>query len=342
MTKWLRCALTSALLASFALSGCATTSTQLLGRSKPLVPVTDVQLPGRTSRFDYQSVDPRRRLLFIAHLDDSAVDVIDLKTNALKAIILHLSAVHGVLAVPETGKVYATATGTNQLAVIDEKTLRVVARAPAGEYPDGIAYDLKARKVYISNELGSTDTVIDARRNVRVATIQLGGEAGNTEYDPATDRAYVNVQTLDQLDAIDPRTQEIVARYPLPGCKNNHGMYIDSRNRRAYIACDGNAVLLTFDLRTLKVTKADTVGDGPDVLAYNPVNKRLYVAGESGIVSIFSVSKSALAKLAQGPLGYEAHTVTVDPATGSVYFPLQAANGRPTLRIFYAGTGDAP
>jgi hypothetical protein len=39
----------------------------------PLTVVADVPLPGDTSRFDYESYDPVRHLLFIAHLGQSEV-----------------------------------------------------------------------------------------------------------------------------------------------------------------------------------------------------------------------------------------------------------------------------
>ena len=77
-----------------------------------LQPVADVPLGGNTTRLDYASLDLRRHLLFIAHLGDSAVIVFDTQANRVLTRIEGLSKVHGVLAVPELGTVYATATGT--------------------------------------------------------------------------------------------------------------------------------------------------------------------------------------------------------------------------------------
>ncbi len=47
---------------------------------------------------------------------------------------------HGVLAIPELHRVYASANGSNELVVIDDSTLQIIARAHAGDYPDGVAY----------------------------------------------------------------------------------------------------------------------------------------------------------------------------------------------------------
>ena len=53
----------------------------------PLVHVTDVRLPGNATRFDYQSIDPTRRRLYIAHLGDSTLDVVDLDTLRVVATV---------------------------------------------------------------------------------------------------------------------------------------------------------------------------------------------------------------------------------------------------------------
>ena len=61
--------------------------------------------------------------------------------------------------------------------------------------------------------------------------------------------------------------------------------------RRAFIACEDNNKLLVLDLDTRKVTASFDVGDGPDVLAYDPALNHLYVPAESGPVSVFSTQQ---------------------------------------------------
>jgi YVTN family beta-propeller protein len=82
----------------------------------------------------------------IAHLGSDLMTVFDVNTQTIVGDVKDLKRVHGVLAVPELHRVYASATGTNELAVIDDQTLQVVARVPAGDYPDGIAYASKKTK----------------------------------------------------------------------------------------------------------------------------------------------------------------------------------------------------
>ena len=303
----------------------------------PLTKVADVPLGGHTTRMDYASDDPARHLLFIAHLGDSTVIAFDTQTQRVVARIGGVSHVHGVLVVPQLGRVYATATGSNEVVAIDEDNFKIVARAPAGVYPDGIAYAPDAHKLYVSDETGRTDTVIDVRSNRRVATIALGGEVGNTQYDPVSGHIFANVQTRGQLAEIDPATDKVIARIDLPGARGNHGLLIVPSQRFAFIACEGNDKLLALDMKTRRVIASFAVGGDPDVLAFDPGSGYLYVASESGIVAMFQVRSSKTVALGTARLGPNAHVVAVDPLAHRSYFPLKDLDGRTVLRIMRPG-----
>lgn len=298
----------------------------------PLTPVARVPLSGPSVRFDYASLDPGSNRLYIAHMDANQLLVFDI---VQRKIVKTLSApgVHGVIAVPQLDRVFASATNARQVLTINATTDAVVARAPAGQYPDGLAYDPVERHVFVSDESGGVETVLNARGQ-RIATIALGGGAGNVQYDAGSGHVLVDVQTRDDVAVIDPKTNRIVRRVAMPGCNNDHGLYVDSTRRLAFVACDQNATLLTLDLRTMTVTGHASVGNAPDVLAFDTSLRRLYVASESGVVAVFAERGHGLQKLGQAFLAVEAHTVAVDPRTHLVYFPLQSgSSGAPQLLI---------
>lgn len=303
----------------------------------PLAHVADIPLPGRATRLDYASYDPNRHLLFIAHLGDGEVIAVDVNSSRVVARVADVSSVHGVLAIPEISRVYASATGTDEIVAIDEATFKVVARMPGGHYPDGMAYAPEVHKLYVSDETGSTETVVDVRTNQRVATIPLGGEVGNTQYDAQSHHIFVNVQSRNELVEIDPTVDRIVARFALQGADDNHGLLIDSRDSLAFVACQGNDKLLVFDMAARRVVQSFDIGKDPDVLAFDPAPGRLYVAGEAGVVSVFSVKGPRVASVGEGRLGPNAHVVAVDPATHRSYFPLKNVDGHPVLRVMAPG-----
>ncbi len=244
--------------------------------------VADIPMPGPAVRFDYQSLDQDQGRLYIAHMNADQLIVFDTATRQVVANLDGFKRVHGVWAVPSLSRVYASATGDHQVAVVDMKTLKTVARVGTINYPDGIAYAPSANRVFVSDEHGNTDAVIDAQRNKLIASIPLGGGAGNTVFDPGSGRILVAVHETSELVAIDPATAKIVGRYPTTGAKEPHGLSLDAANRLAFVAGQANNMLVVIDLNTMKVLASHPVGEDPDVLAFDPSLKRLYVSAESG------------------------------------------------------------
>lgn len=298
----------------------------------PLEHVTDIALPGPVARFDYLSFEVSRRRLFVANMGADRVLAIDVETGRVH-IITDMPDVHGVLAVPSVGRVYATVTARNQLVAIDIDTFKTMATAPTGRYPDGIAFVPHPQTLYVSDKLGRSDTVIAGPTHRRIDTIELGGEVGNTQYDPVSRHVFVNVASNHELVEIDPETRKVIARNRLEGARGNHGLYIEPDQHLAFIACEDNDRLIVLDLDTGKQTGLFPVGAGPDVLAFDRTLHLLYVASESGVVSMFREQGKQLVKIGEDRLAPAAHSVAVNPLTHDVYFPLRDIDGHPLLRV---------
>jgi len=307
----------------------------------PLKIVADIPLPGAAVRFDYQYFDPSQGRLYIAHMNANQLVVFDAKKREVIANLDGFPSVHGVWAVPELGRVYASATGKHQVNVVDAVTLKTIASVGPINYPDGIAYAPAVKRVFVSDEHGDADAVIDATTNTLVTTIPLGGGAGNTVYDPSSGHILVAVHEKNELVAIDPAMAKIIGRYPLPGIASPHGIALDAANRLAFVAGEENHKLAMVDLTTMKVLATADVGEDPDVLAFDPGLKLLYVSAESGNITVLRESGKSLTL--EGKLFLpHGHTVSVDPTTHSVYFPLQNLNGHPVLHIMVPGDQPVP
>lgn len=297
--------------------------------------VSDLALPGPPGRFDYQSLDTVASRLWIAHMGAGEVVAVDLHPLAPALRIGGLSRVTGVLAVPSLGRVFASAAGSGTVAELDPAGGRVSRRFPAGRFPDGLAYAPTVHRLFVSDELGRQEIVLDLAAGRALAPVALGGEAGNSVYDPAFDRIWVAVQSRNELVAIDPGSDSILARVPVPGIEGPHGLLLDPAHRLAFVAGERNGRVGVLDLATRRVRATYPVGDDPDVLAFDPGRRRLFVASESGVVAAFAVEGDSLLPLPSYRAPH-AHSVAVDPATHLVYVPLERIRGRPVLRVLSA------
>jgi DNA-binding beta-propeller fold protein YncE len=315
--------------------------------------VGDYALGASVNRMDYQSIDPKARRLYISKMGGGQLLVFDLQSNKLAAQLDGFPKVTGVLAVPELHKVYASVPGSGvasalsvglgmvglssghgEVAILDTQTLKELARVPAGVFPDGIAFDPHEHRIFVSDELGSAVTVIDADTDKSVARINTGGEVGNVRYDAGSGDVLVPVQSHNELVRINPAKAFVTARYPLAGCDHPHGFIVAPEGGLGYVACDENDVLVTVGLASGRVLNMQPVAHDPDVLAIDPEADRLYVAAESGNLSTYNIAtRDKPASLGDVFIARGAHTVAVDPVSHRLYFPLADLNGHASLRV---------
>jgi DNA-binding beta-propeller fold protein YncE len=305
------------------------------GGSLPLSPVADLPLPGHATRFDYQTIDPTARRLYVAHLGDSSLLIFDLDGQRVIQEVPGLPSVHGVVAAPDLHLLFATATADKTLALIDDRTFQIQSRVPAGQYPNGLAYDPGSGRVFVSNNSGVGVAVIDAKTSSALPGIDVGGGAGNTQYDAGSGHVLAAVHGQPFLAEIDPATSRVASRLRLPGERSCHGLLVASDLRLAFAACHGSGPeLAVVDLASRRLVQTVSLPPDVDVLAFDPGLRRLYAAAETGTVAAFAVAPDrSVSELGRGFVGPNAHSVAVDPATHRVYFPLADVGGHPVLRV---------
>jgi DNA-binding beta-propeller fold protein YncE len=294
--------------------------------------VAEIPLPGPPVRFDYQSLDSKNGRLYIAHMNADQLVVFDTQKRQVIANLDGFKRVHGVIAVPDANRVFASATGEHQMVAVEMNSLKILGAAGPINYPDGLAYSPETKRVFVSDEHGGVDAVVDAQTIKLITSIPLGGGAGNTIYDSGSGHILVAVHGANELVAIDPAAMKIVGRYKLPGIENPHGIALDLVDRLAFIAGEENHSLAVFDLKTMKLVSVHQVGDDPDVLSWDSGLGRLYVSAESGTVTVLQKTNRDVRSLGQIHMPH-AHTVSVDSKTHLVYFPLENISGHPVLRI---------
>ncbi|MDB4934269.1 MAG: hypothetical protein JWP87_1241 [Labilithrix sp.] len=306
------------------------------GLGLPLVFVADVDLPGKSNRFDYQDIDVARGLLVIAHMNDAAVVVVDLKDGALKKLLPGIPTARGVVAADDVGRIFVTSS-PNQLVIIDNTSLSELTRVTTGSGPDGVGWDPVHKVVGVSDQGDGAISLIPNSGNGTRVQVKLGSATGNVVFDPTRAQFWVTVESArppDQLVAVDPVAGSIATRIDLPGCDAAHGLRLHPDGKSAFVACEGNSMMARVDLEGAHAVVIAATGDGPDVLGIDPGLGWLYVAAESGDLTVFDIGKPGLVAIDREHPGEHAHSVSVDAATHRVFFPLMAGpKGTPVLRI---------
>jgi DNA-binding beta-propeller fold protein YncE len=305
------------------------------GSIDPLVPVADVDLPGAETRFDYQDIDVGHGYLILTHMGGDAVVVVQLADGSLVKRLTGIPTPRGVVVAESVGRIFVS-SAPDRLVIIDSASLVVLRRVAAGRAPDSVSWDPEHQVVGVSDQRDGAVSLIAGAGDGARRQVHLGMETGNVVYDAARARFWVTVVNAappDQLVSIDPVTAGLGERIDLPGCDGAHGLRLHPDGQSALVACEASSSLVRVELGSGAIVSAK-VGKTPDVLAIDPGTGWLYVAAESGDLTVFDIGKQGLAPVGSQHVGDAAHSVAVDAATNRVFFPLKVgARGAPALRI---------
>src|SRR3984893_10549810 len=118
--------------------------------------------------------------------------------------------------------------------------MKVIKKLKTEAKPDGSTYAAAFYKLYVSDERGKAEAVVDVQKEEIVRTLHFDSKTGMPQYDPMARKVCVNLQDQNIFAVIDPAIDKVVGRYPIGRCQGNHGMALDPEPHRAFLSCEGN------------------------------------------------------------------------------------------------------
>lgn len=269
-------------------------------------------------------------------MNDASVVVVNLSDESVVKVLPNIPVARGVIVGDDVGRIFVTSS-PNKLVVIDNQSLSEIGRVDTGQAPDGVGWDPVHQIVGVSDQADGAVSLISGAGSGSRTQVPLGSETGNVVFDAQRAVFWASVVMAsppDQLVAIDPVAKSVTTRIGLPGCVGAHGLRLHPDGQSAFIACETNDIVARVNLGGAHAITTAPSGAGPDVLSVDPGLGWLYVAAESGNLTIFDIHRPGLVAIGCEHLGDNAHSVAVDPPTHRVFFPLMAGpNGTPVLRI---------
>jgi DNA-binding beta-propeller fold protein YncE len=285
----------------------------------PLRHLGFVDLPAHVGAggFDHAAVHERTGRIYVAHTANDAVDVIDIDAGRYVGSIGGLPAVAGALVTTTPELVLTSNRGEHTVAMFRPAEAAPVEKLAVGLGPNGLAYDPGCRRLLVAHVgdpavPGSrTVSIIDVSARKRVEDLPVAGRTRWAVHDPVAGVFHVNIAAPAQIVAVrsgDPAS--ILRVVPVPHA-GPHGLDLDVEGRRLFCACDA-AVLLEVDADGGAVLAAERLAGAPDVVFFNAVRRRVYVAiGDPGVIEVFDTRP--LRRHETIPTEAGAHTFALDP-----------------------------
>ncbi len=279
--------------------------------------IGSVKLPLHESGgYDHADVHKRSGKVYVAHTANGSVEVVDGEAPEHIGTIPGCAEASGVLCAQEDALVFAAARGEGKVLVVDAETDRTVREVRAGSRPNGLAWDNQRRHLLVADVEDNRSRLLDPDSGAVLGELALRGRPRWCVYERSMDVFLVNLRDPPGVAVISPSplSERDFIQVPVRG---PHGLEIIEGDGKAFVACDGEA-LVALNLQTGEVVGTAPLSGEPDVLWLNPTKNRLYCAiGTPGVVDVIDTEKLVQTEKLVTERG--AHTLTFDAARQRLY-----------------------
>jgi YVTN family beta-propeller protein len=272
---------------------------------------------GGEGGWDYLSVSSEDRHLYLSH--GKQVEVLNADTHGKIGSIADMKGVHGIVAIPNLGKGFITAGGTNSVIVFDTKTFAKLAEIPTGEMPDALLYDKFSGRIFVFNHKGGSVTAIDVATLKAIETVKLGGAAAEAGVTDEKGTIFVNLEDLNEIITFDAKTLAIKNHWKIGGGEEPTGLAIDLQNNLLFTVC-GNKKMIVLDSKNGNIIADLPIGSRCDGVVFDSLSKTAFSSnGEGSITAVHEDSPTTFSVKETIKTDVGARTIAIDDKTHHVF-----------------------
>jgi DNA-binding beta-propeller fold protein YncE len=286
----------------------------------PLQVLKSFQVGGGRGGWDYLTVDPNARRLYVSHA--SHVMVLDADQGTPIGEITETLGVHGIALVPDCNEGFTSNGRENMLSVFDLKTLKTLRKIKSGQNPDSIIYDPASKKVFAFNGRSGDITIVDpTATDKEPVTLPVGGKL-ETGVSDGAGHVYVNVEDKSEIVAIDSIQMKVLAHWPIAPGEEPTGLALDKEHHRLFSGCS-NQMMVILDAETGKILATVAIGQGVDGVTFDQqLGLAISANGGDGTITAVKEEPNATFKVVQTlKTARGARTITSDPKSHRIYLP---------------------
>lgn len=294
-------------------------------------------IPGEGG-WDYLSVDPDTRHLYVSHGDN--IEVLNADSGKILGQIPAKGA-HGVAIASDLGHSFTSAGRDKSVTMFDSKTLAVIKTTKVNG-TDGILYDPFTRRVFPMNEKISA---IDAQTGDVVGEVDLNADPEGSATD-GKGRIFINEADKKNVAVIDPKALTVTKEIPIgENCVSPHSLSYDTQTDRLMIGC-ANAEMVVLDPTAAKTVATSVMCAGVDSGGFDQENQLAFAACNEGVVTVvkemtpdnFRIIETIPTQITGKTMGFDPKTKNIYVSVEDFQFFQNADPTKPPVRKFVPGT----
>jgi DNA-binding beta-propeller fold protein YncE len=218
------------------------------------------------------------------------------------------------------------ASHATNVEVVDPDAGKVVGQIPQLHGVHGIAVAPELNKGFISNGQSNSVTVFDLKTLAKLGEPATGQNPDSICYEPKTQRIFTFNGRSNDSTAINAKTNEIVATFPVTG--KPEFCVVDGAGK-LYVNLEDKSEVIEIDAAKPAVLRHASLApvEGPSGLAIDVKNKKLFSVGDNKMMAVTDIATMKV--VATPAIGTGPDAAGFDPGTGLAF----SSNGDATLTI---------
>jgi len=297
---------------------------------QPLKLIQSIPLPGlHDGDLDHFALDTAGHRLFLTAEDNSAVEVIDLRTHKVVQTIKGPKEPHSMAYRADLKELFVV-DGDEEIGdvkIYQGDSYKSVGSIKLAANADSSAYDPSTKYMYVVNGgKGAHMTyafisVIDTTSAKKLADIKIDSDVVEAmTFEKSGPRMFANLTAKSAVGVIDREKQAVIATWSIgQAYKGNAAMAFDEANHRLFVLARDPGTLLVLDSDSGKIVATLPCVGQTDDAVYDPASKRLYVAGVPFVYVFEQRNANSYKLLGEVPTGFHAITAILVPELRQYY-----------------------
>jgi len=191
--------------------------------------VQTIPMPNVKGRIDHMDVDVKGRRLFVAALENSSLEVVDLQTGKWLKSIPGFKKTQGIAYVPSLNKVFVASGDDGMVRVFRGDTLAPLDAIKLDLGPNRVACDPHTELLYVG--YGGKDAgedygevgIIDAKTDKHLGNVKVEAHPSELLLDQSGKTLFVFVSIASRVQVVDTKKREVVSTWPVSSQRNGDG-----------------------------------------------------------------------------------------------------------------------
>jgi hypothetical protein len=298
--------------------------------------INTIVLKGKAGKLDHLALDAKRERLFLANTVNGTLDIVDVKDGKLLKQLRGQTGIQGIAYAADLDRVFVGLGGGGLCNVFTGDDYKLLKTVKFSDDTDNVRYDPASHQTFVAHNEKALG-IIDAKTLAVSPDLKLPGSAEGFQIESGRPRLYLNIPSPCQVLVIDTLKKEIVGTYPVKLASNSHPLAIDEANKRIFIGCRTEPMVVVMDSETGKeIMKVDIPKDVDD-LYYDAKRKKLYAACGEGFLAVIRQIDADKYEVAEKiPTVKQAKTAFFVPEVSRLYLavPKQPDKDGPEIRVY--------